>query len=66
MNSHYVDLDALIRLAQARYDDAIRAYRLAHDHEARLDELHDQATRMSDTLRQRMEEAHQALRALLA
>lgn len=59
------DRDGPIRLAQSRYDDAIRAYRLAHDHEARLDDLKDQAARMTDTLKQRMEAAQQSLRTLL-
>ena len=59
------DLDDLIRAAQVRYSDAIRAFRLAEQQASRLADVHTAAVETAGALRQQMEEAHAALKGLL-
>jgi hypothetical protein len=65
LNTRPVDLDSLISLAQARYADSIKAYRMAQQHTDRLANAHDDARRMAATMQAVMDEAQASLRALL-
>ncbi len=59
------DLDDLIRVTQARYADAIRAYRMAQQQAATLAEVLAVAERTADDMKAAMDEAQRSLRDLL-